>query len=75
MCIPPAAPQGDGAPDIRDCRGFILPAGMTPALALKLEEMIVRYVDAVGDSIDDVEPEWPLEFGIKVFQEIAKNRD
>ena len=67
-----AAPQGDGAP--AECYGVVLPAGMTAALALKLEEMVVRYVDAVGDSIDDAEPEWPFEFGIRVFQEIVKTR-
>lgn len=55
-------------------RSVVLPDGMKPALALRLEEMVSRHVDAVNDSIDDEEPEWPFEFGITVFLEIAKNR-
>ena len=63
----------DGAPET-SYRGVVLPTGMTPALASKLEEMVVRYVDAVGDSIGAEEPEWPFEFGIAVFREIVKTR-
>ena len=51
-----------------------MPEGMTPALALRLEEMVVRYVDAANGSEDDGPLEWPIEFGIKVFREIAGRR-
>lgn len=75
-CIPATVPAtaGAGAP-AREYRGVMLPDGMTPALALKLEEMVVQYVDAAAGSDDGEELEWPFEFGIKVFREIAKNRE
>lgn len=51
-----------------------LPDGMSRALALKLEEMVVQYVDEVSGSGGDEEPEWPYQFAIRVFREIAKNQ-
>lgn len=55
-------------------KGFNLPEGMTPDMASKLEDMIVRYVDAANGSEDDGPLEWPVEFGIRVFREISRRR-
>ncbi len=44
-------------------RGVMLPAGMTPELAADLERTISAYVDDPG--------EFPLEFGVRLYEEIA----
>lgn len=50
--------------------GKPLPAGMTPALAEKLEHLICDYVEeAAGAS--DRELMLPYEFGIRLFSEIS----
>ena len=54
-------------------RGVRLPNGMTPELALKIEAMIVRYVDAANGTEDDGPIELPFQFGITLFREISGN--
>jgi hypothetical protein len=55
-------------------KGVVLPPGMTAALAARLESLVCEYVDAANGEADHVPIKLPFEFGIAVFQEIAKTR-
>jgi hypothetical protein len=50
-------------------RGVLLPEGMMPELAAKLESLVCGYLDAANGTGDDDIP-LPVEFGVILFEEI-----
>ena len=61
-----AAPQGDGAPEIR-YRGVVLPAGMTPACLDAVSKIINRHQ---RDECVDLDS----ECAVKVFEAVYAHR-
>src|SRR5581483_871185 len=53
--------------------GVVLPDGMTPELAARLESLIAQYVDEACGEGDPESIELPFRFGITLFREIAEN--